>query len=166
MKNKGSFQKFGEREYQSSKNSTGQMGERSCNKNGSQGNFRGERKRIDKSKIQCFVCQKLGNFAWECNAIKKEPQMDEAKGARQDFDDENTLLVKIIEGECSNNRLRDISNNNFGNVAEPCCNWLHKSCNQLQAEENIMVTMKEEIQCSDQWYLNFGYSTHVTRRKF
>lgn len=43
-------------EYHISKNWTCQKGEISCNKNGGQDNFKSDRKRIDKSKIQCFIC--------------------------------------------------------------------------------------------------------------
>ena len=95
----GNFQKFDGRESESSKNSVCQNGKRSCNKNGDQDNFRGERRRIDKSKMQCFVCQKFDHFARECNANKKEPQVDEVKVARKKFDEENPLLVMIAEGE-------------------------------------------------------------------
>lgn len=79
MKSRGSFPNFGGRESQSSKNLACQKGERSCNKIGGQGNFKGERRRIDKSKIQCFGCKKFCHFARESNANNKEPQLDEEK---------------------------------------------------------------------------------------
>lgn len=120
MKSNGNFQNFGGRESQSSKNSTCQRSERSCNKNGGQGNFRGERKRIDKSKMQYFNCQRFDHFSKERNANKTESQGDEAKVARQYFDKENTLLFMITERGCT-------SSSNFKNVAEICYN-------QLQAE--------------------------------
>lgn len=67
--------------------------------------------------------------------IKKEPQGDETKVVRQEFDEENILLVMITEGECSNNRLRDNNNNNnnnsFGNATEICYNRLRNSCSWL-----------------------------------
>lgn len=103
---------------------------KSCNKNGGQGNFRGERRRINKSNMKCFVCQKFGHFARERNENKNEPEVDEVKVARQEFDEENTFLVIITEGGCCSNRLRNSCNNNFGNDAEPCCNRLSKYCNR------------------------------------
>ncbi|XP_058733125.1 uncharacterized protein LOC131604719 [Vicia villosa] len=144
---------FGGRESQNSKNSTCEKGESSCNKNGGQGNFKGERRRIDKSKMQCFVCQKFGHFSRECNVNKKEPHVNESKVAiaRQVFNEENTLLVMIIEWEYSSIRLRDNNNNNiFGNAAETCCNRLPIRCNRLEAEGSAMMSMKGEVHCSEE----------------
>ena len=67
--------------------------------------------------------------------------MDEAKVARQEFDDGKTLLVMFTEGECSSSRLRD--NNNFGNSAETCHNRLRKDRNRLHVEENRTVAVRE-----------------------
>lgn len=114
---------------------------------------------IDKSKMQCFVCQKFDHFAREWNANKKEPQVDEVKVVRQKFDEESTLLVMITWGECNNNRLQGSSNSIFGNAAEPCCN-------RLQIEEHAMVTTKEEIQCNDEFYLDSICYTQMTWRKY
>lgn len=71
------------------------------------GNLRGRggRRVVDKSNMQYYNCQKLGNFAKECNSNKKEPQEDEGKVVRQEFDDEVTLLVMTTEGECISSRL-------------------------------------------------------------
>lgn len=63
------------------------MGERSYKKHYSQGNFRGERKRFNKSKEQCYKYQQFIHFVKECNANKKESQEDEAKATRQKFDE-------------------------------------------------------------------------------
>ena len=128
-KSKWKFQNLGGRESQNSKILNFQKGERICNKNGGKDNYRSERKRIGKSKVQCFNCQRLGHFTKECNETKKEYQGDETKAARQEFDKENTLLVMITKGECSSSRLRDNNNNCFGNTSETCCNRLYKSCN-------------------------------------
>lgn len=78
-----------------SKNLTCQRGESNCNKNDGQGNFIGGKKRFDKSKKQCFKCQRFDHFVRECNVNKNEPQGNNAKVERQDFDKENTLLVMI-----------------------------------------------------------------------
>lgn len=74
--------------------------------------------------MQCFVCQKFGHFARVCNANKKEPQVNEAKVRRKVFDEKNTLLVMIIEGECSSSMLHDEFNNNLKKTKNPGCNGL------------------------------------------
>ncbi|XP_050890542.1 uncharacterized protein LOC127095947 [Lathyrus oleraceus] len=38
--------------------------------------------------------------------------------------------------------------------------------NRLYTEENATVTLKEAVQCKDQWYLDFEYSTHMSGRKY
>lgn len=82
LKSKGNFHNFGGRESQNSKILTCQRGDSNCNKNDGQGNFRGEKKRFDRSKKQCFKCQRFGHFVRVCNVNKKEPQGDEAKVER------------------------------------------------------------------------------------
>lgn len=126
---------------------TYQRGESSCNKNGGKRNFRGEKKRFDKSKKQCSRRQRFGHFEKECNENKKEPQGDEAKVERQEFDEENTLLVMITKGECNSSRLRDNNNINSRNASKIGCNWLHDMVNQLHAEENVMMSMKG-VECN------------------
>lgn len=135
------FQNFGEREPQNSKNSTCQMGESNYNNNGGQGNFRDEKKRFDKSKERCCNCQRFGHFAKECNANKKKPQGDEAKVARQEFDEENILLVMITKGKCSS-KLQDDNNNSSRNCEKLSCDQLNDTSNPLYAEENAMMSMK------------------------
>lgn len=56
LKNKGTFPNFYGKESLDSKNSMCQRGESSYNKYDGHGNFRGERKRFDKSKEQCYRC--------------------------------------------------------------------------------------------------------------
>ena len=97
---------------------------------------------VDKSSVQCFNCQKLCHFAGECNANKKEPQV-----ARQEFDDESKILVMITEGECIIKRWQD-SISSLKNIVEPKCNRLQFYANQLHAKENVMVTLKEAVQCN------------------
>lgn len=122
-------------------------------------------KHVSTSKIQCFVCQKFDHFARECNANKKEYQVDGAKVTRQGFDEDNTLLVMITEEEYNSNRLQDECNNNLKKIETSGCNRSLIRCNRLHEEESNMVTMKEEIQCNKQWYLEFERSTHMTVMK-
>lgn len=82
IKIKGNFQKFGGWESQNSKNSTCQRGERSCNKNDGQGNFRDEKKRFDKSKERCFKCQRFDHFTRE--KMQTRRNLKEMKSKLQD----------------------------------------------------------------------------------
>ncbi|XP_050914845.1 uncharacterized protein LOC127129761 [Lathyrus oleraceus] len=157
VKSKENFHNFGGRESQNSKNSTCQKGESSCNKISGQGNFRGENKRLDKSNEQWFRCQRFSHFAKEFNANKKEPQGDETKVARQEFNEKNTFLLMITKGNCN-------SNNNSRNATKTGCNRLHDTVNHLHAEENAMMSTKE-VQCIDKWYLDSGCTTHMMGRK-
>lgn len=101
------------------------MGESICNKNYGQENFRGENKRFEKSKEHCFK-----RFAREYNVKNKETQGDEAKVASQEFDEGNTLLVMIMEGECNSN------NNNFGNATKLSYNRLHDIVDDYMQKKN------------------------------
>lgn len=103
---------------------------------------RGEKKRFDKSNKQCFKCQRFDRFARECNENKKELQGDEAKFARQEFYEENTLLVMITKRECSNSKLWNNNNNNSRNSTKLSYNRLNDTLNRLHAEENPMMSMK------------------------
>ncbi|XP_058734019.1 uncharacterized protein LOC131605710 [Vicia villosa] len=71
----------------------------------------------------------------------------------------------IVEGECSTCKLQDNNISSFENFTETCRDQLRKDKNQLQAAENIMMSVKEGVQTSEEWYLDFGFSMHMTRRK-
>jgi hypothetical protein len=88
-RDKKNFQNFGGKDPQ---NSRGQKGE-GTSKDGSQGNY----KPLDKSTKRCYNCQKLGHFSRDCRFKRKESDSDEAKVARQEVDDDRTLLVVITE---------------------------------------------------------------------
>lgn len=70
-----------------------------------------------------------------------------------------------MEEECNSSKLRDNKNNNFGNATKCSCYRLHDTVNQLHAEENSMMSTKG-VQCSGEWYLDLGCSTHMTKRKY
>lgn len=63
-------------------------------KNNSNNRSKEERKKFDKSRIQCYNCQKYGHFADECNlSDRREARGDEAKLAKGDEDEEQVLLM-------------------------------------------------------------------------
>lgn len=43
----------------------------------------GEKKKFDKSNVQCYNYQKFAHFSYQCYDDKKDPQEDEAKIARK-----------------------------------------------------------------------------------
>ncbi|XP_050918497.1 uncharacterized protein LOC127135916 [Lathyrus oleraceus] len=55
-------------------------------------------KKRDVSKVQCYKCRKFGHFANSCRGKSNENHNNEAKVAREEVDDEDTLLVMITEG--------------------------------------------------------------------
>lgn len=118
-----------------------QWGE-SIYKHGGHDNFKGERKRFEKSKAQCYKCQWFGHFAKECNGNKKESQGDETKVVRKEFDEENTLLVMIMGENCSRKQSRDNSCNNSKNAKKLGYSWLNDTTNWLREEEDTMMIMK------------------------
>ena len=76
-----------------------QRGE-SSSKGSGQSNYT---KKFDKSNVKCYNCHRLGHFARDYNVKSRENQSDEAKVARQEVDDDNTLLVMITEENYGNN---------------------------------------------------------------
>lgn len=142
MKNKENFQNFCGKESQNSKNLTCQRGERRYNKHGGLGNFRGERKRFDKSKEQCYKCQWFNHFAKECNANKKESQEDEAKVEKDEFDEDITLLFMIMEENYRSKKMRDNICNSSKNVEKLSCGRLDDTIEQLREEEDAIMSMK------------------------
>ncbi|XP_050896242.1 uncharacterized protein LOC127102978 [Lathyrus oleraceus] len=151
-------------EVPKSKNSTCQRRESNYNKHGGQGNFRGERKRFDKSKEKCYKCQQFGHFAKECNADKKESQGDEANVVREEFNGENTLLVMITKENCSSKQLRNCSCSISKNAEKLSYGRLNDTIDRLREEEDAMMSMKG-VQYTEEGHLDSGYSNHMTIRK-
>ena len=66
------FQNSGGNDPQNSKVSTGKKGESSSNRYGDRSNVRGGKTKFDKSKIQCWNCQKLRHFSRDYGAKQRD----------------------------------------------------------------------------------------------
>ncbi|XP_058784891.1 uncharacterized protein LOC131659762 [Vicia villosa] len=142
------------------KHSKGQKGESSSsNGYGDRSNARGGKPR-DMSKIQCWKCRKLGHFQSKCGAKQLETKGDEAKVARQEVDDEATLLMMITD-ECEG----------MAEVLDSSCKSRDSSCSSaekatvLSSEQNVMISVRDGTQGKEEWYLDSGCSTHMTGRR-
>ncbi|XP_050914572.1 uncharacterized protein LOC127129430 [Lathyrus oleraceus] len=101
-RSKKNFQNFGGKDPQNSKGLKGEGSSKEDNQS--------DYKPLDKSSMKCYNCQRFGDFLRECRSKRKENDADEAKVARQETDDENTLLVVITEennGMDSSRKLLD-----------------------------------------------------------
>ncbi|XP_050897843.1 uncharacterized protein LOC127104720 [Lathyrus oleraceus] len=106
--------------------------------------------------MKCYNCQRFGHFSRECRLKRKENDADEAKVARQETDDENTLLVVITEENNGMDNSRKLLDNNYCST---------EKVQKTRSEKNALVTVRDGVQGSDEWYLDFGCSTHMTGRK-
>ncbi|KAI5331652.1 hypothetical protein L3X38_021778 [Prunus dulcis] len=63
----------------------------------------------DKSKVQCFNCQKFGHYQNECNSLKFENKGHHAKFAENDNGNEETLLLafNVVSDDEKNKWLFD-----------------------------------------------------------
>ena len=65
------------------------------------GEVDGEKKTFNKSKVKYSTCQKLGNFADECELPKREKSMGKEKmnmaQEEEDKEDESSLLIMIAD---------------------------------------------------------------------
>ena len=119
-------------------------------------------KKFDKGGVKYYNCQKLGHFVKECNVKSKENQGDEAKVARQEVDDDNTLLVMIIEENYGMEKLLDNNSSNCQKLGSSVCSAENYA--KTHSERNTMVTIRDGTQGSSDWYLNSGCSMHMTGR--
>ncbi|XP_050876974.1 uncharacterized protein LOC127080718 [Lathyrus oleraceus] len=156
---KSNFQNFGSNDSQNSKHLTSEKGESSSKDSGHNNGF----KKRDMSKVQCYKCRKFGHFTNSCRGKSNENHNNEAKVAREEVDDDDTLLVMIKEesygitdvlgSSYSSDSLRDIS-----------CTVL-KNSEKTHSDRSALVTVRDEVQGRDEWYLDSGCSTHMTGRK-
>ncbi|XP_058783965.1 uncharacterized protein LOC131658716 [Vicia villosa] len=157
---KGKWPSKGKQGDGDSKNSKGQKGESSnSNGYGDRSNARGGKPK-DMSKIQCWKCKKLGHFQAKCGAKQLESKGDEAKVARQEVDNEATLLMMITD-ECDG----------MTEVLDSSCKSRESSCSSaenttiLSSEQNVMISVRDGTQGNEEWYLDSGCSTHMTGRR-
>ncbi|XP_058731653.1 uncharacterized protein LOC131603368 [Vicia villosa] len=67
------------------------------------------------------------------------------------------------EENCGTNKLLDSSNRSY-KLLDNNCNS-SKNAAETRSEQNVMVTFQDGVQGSDEWYLDYGFSTHMTGRK-
>ncbi|XP_050877954.1 uncharacterized protein LOC127081781 [Lathyrus oleraceus] len=76
----------------------------------------------------------------------------------------NATSVNSLEANYSNLQLRASSCSGSKNAEKLGCSRLNDTVDRLREEEDIMMSMKG-VQCSEDWYLDLGCSTHMTGRK-
>lgn len=93
--NKGKWQKNQEKKQGDTKFA------KQKDKGGNDNVRQGERRKFDKSKIQCYNCSKWGRFADECyfNSDRKDSRGDVAKLARDEDEELVILMVTTREEE-------------------------------------------------------------------
>ena len=79
------------------------------------------------------------------------------------MDNDNTLMVMITEKNYGIEKLLDNSSSS--------CQKLRRNFRSVEnsakmcSERNTMVTIRDGVKGSDEWYLNSGCSTHMKSRK-
>ncbi|XP_050898040.1 uncharacterized protein LOC127104946 [Lathyrus oleraceus] len=156
---KSKFQNFGSNDSQNSKHSTSEKGECSSKDSGHSNGF----KKRDVSKVQCYKCRKFGHFANSCRGKSNENHNNEAKVAREEVDDEDTLLVMITEGSYG---ITDVLGSSYSSdsLRDSSCT-VPENSEKIHSDRNALVTVRDGVQGRDEWYLDSGCSTYMTGRK-
>ncbi|XP_050888533.1 uncharacterized protein LOC127093634 [Lathyrus oleraceus] len=156
---KSNFQNFGSNDSQNSKHSTSEKGESSSKDSGHSNGF----KKRDMSKVQCYKCRKFGHFANSCRGKSNENHNNEAKVAREEVDDEDTLLVMITEESYG---ITDVPGSNYSSdsLRDNGCT-VPENSEKMHSNRSALVTVHDGVQGRDEWYLDSGCSTHMTGRK-
>ncbi|XP_050888545.1 uncharacterized protein LOC127093652 [Lathyrus oleraceus] len=115
------------------------------------------------SKVQCYKCRKFGHFANSCRGKSNENHNNEAKVAREEVDDEDTLLVMITEESYG---ITDVSGSNYSSdsLRDNNCT-IPENSEKTHSDRSALVTVRDGVQGRDEWYLDSDCSTHMTGRK-
>ncbi|KHN25967.1 Retrovirus-related Pol polyprotein from transposon TNT 1-94, partial [Glycine soja] len=127
-----------------SRDSQGGRGKSRNNYRGGKGRGgRGGRK-TDKSHIQCYNCEKYDHFANECYS---NPSHTDARLAQEE-DEKEEILLMAVEEEIGDDGVEEIRKE------------------KVDIEEVLyMVTVKDESDHGDNWFLDTGCSTHMSGKK-
>ncbi|XP_050890584.1 uncharacterized protein LOC127095997 [Lathyrus oleraceus] len=147
---KSIFQKFGSNDSQNSKYSTGEKGESSSKDSGHSNGF----KKRDVNKMQCYKCRKFGHFANSCRGKSNENHNNEAKVARGEVDDEDTLLVMITEERYD---ITDVLGSSYSSdsLRDSSCT-VPENSEKMHSDRSALVTVHDGVQGRDEWYLDSG----------
>ncbi|XP_050918413.1 uncharacterized protein LOC127135821 [Lathyrus oleraceus] len=119
----------------------------------------------EKNKRSKGICgeRKFGHFANSCRGKLNENHNNEAKVAREEVDDEDTLLVIITEGSYN---ITDVPGSNYcsDSLRDSSCT-IPENSEKMHSDRNALVTVRDGVQGRDEWYLDSGCSTHMTGRK-
>ncbi|XP_050888925.1 uncharacterized protein LOC127094097 [Lathyrus oleraceus] len=120
-------------------------------------------KKRDVSKVQCYKCRKFGHFTNSCRGKSNENHNNEVKVAREEVDDEDTLLVMITEGSYG---ITDVPGSSYRSesLRDSSC-IVPENSEKMHSDQNVLVTVRDGVQGRDEWYLDSGCSTHMTGRK-
>ncbi|XP_050914702.1 uncharacterized protein LOC127129593 [Lathyrus oleraceus] len=151
---KSNFQNFGSNDSQNSKHLMSEKGESSSKDSGHSNGF----KKRDMSKVQCYKCRKFGHFTNSCRGKSNENHNNEAKVAREEVDDEDTLLVMIIEESYG---ITDVPGSNYSSdsLRDNSCT-IPENSEKTHSNRSALVTVRDGVQGRDEWYLDSGCSTH------
>ncbi|XP_050915066.1 uncharacterized protein LOC127130025 [Lathyrus oleraceus] len=121
-------------------------------------------KKRDVSKVQCYKCRKFGHFANSCRGKSNKNHNNEAKVAREEVDDEDTLLVMITEESYG---ITDVPGSNYSSdsLRDSSCT-VPENSEKMHSDRSALVTVRDGVQGRDEWYLDSDCSTHMTGRKY
>lgn len=141
---KSNFQNFGSNDSQNSKHSTSEKGESSSKDSGHRNGF----KKRDVSKVQCYKCRKFGHFANSCRGKSNENHNNETKVAREEVDDEDTLLVMITEESYG---ITDVTGSNYSSdsLRDNNCT-VPENSEKTHSNRSALVTVRDGVQGRDE----------------